>query len=108
MSEEKIQKESQSDAALAQEGEKLLFELMKEDERKKFMSNYVSKEEMQKTLAEELAKRDVEYDKMKTAILRAKAQGKAHIVEENPDPDAELVKLYGKGSLVHRALSKNR
>ena len=91
-----------SDGQMIEAADKMLKELMTDEERKKALANYVSKEELKATLDEALKKRDDEYGVMKTALLRAKAQGKAHIMEENPDPNEEIVKIYGQDSMVAR------
>lgn len=94
--------ESKSDAAKAKEAQDALMELQKEEKFREMMDGYVSRDEIKAMMKE----RDEEYAKMRTALLKAKNQGKAHIMEENTDPNAEIESIYGKNSFITKALKK--
>jgi len=57
-------------------------------------------------LAEIVKAQNKKIDDVKKYLLTAKYQGRAHISEENADPNEEIAKIYGQDSMVARIFRK--
>jgi hypothetical protein len=100
----KFMADVQKELEIQEEQRKLEDELslLNKGEALKLVDNKVSKEDLALIIKEQNKK----MDDLKTVLLRAKAQGKGHIIDQEEEKTDELAKIYGQDSMVARIFRK--
>ena len=100
------------------EAQKMIRQLIEDDQKKEFVKKLVDEEKQKQVntnpdeyvskadMAKALDEIRTENEKLRNVVLKAKAQGKAHISEPDSDPDAEIRKIYGNNTMINRILPK--